>query len=167
MTRALRVMGQALVLLAFMVVVGFFSAAPPYRHMQQNQALLRVSFVHGGDRETECRKRTRKEVAEMAANMRKALDCPRRRVPLRFEIALDGALLHAATLPPTGLAGDGPSRIYERFVVPAGRHVLDLRLRDSRRFEGFDHSAQKVVELSPGATIAVGFRKNDGGFVLR
>lgn len=166
MITVLRYAGQAAVLAAFVAVVGFFSGAPSYRHFPDDQALLKVSFTHGGARRVECRKRTREELAEMAANMRSTLDCPRERVGLRLEIDLDGVPLYQAQLPPTGLAGDGPSRVYERFALPAGRHVLDLRLRDSRRNEGFDHVARKVVGLAAGQSVAVDFRGSEG-FIIR
>ena len=166
MTSALRYVGQAAVLVAFAGMVGFFSAAPSFRHFPEGQALLKVSFAHGGARRAECRKRTRRELAEMAANMRKEMDCPRGRVDLRLEIDLDGAPLYQATLPPTGLAGDGPSRVYERFVLPAGRHVLHLRLRDSRRNQGFDHVTQKVVAFAAGQSVAVDFHVGEG-FIVR
>ena len=166
MIRALRYVGQAAVLAAFVAVVGFFSSNPSFRHFPEGEALLKVSFSHGGDRKVECRRRTREELAELAANMRSALDCPRERVELRFEIDLDGVPLYQAELPPTGLAGDGPSRVYERFALPAGRHVLDLRLRDSRRSEGFDHVAREAVEFAAGQSVAVDFRGGEG-FIIR
>ena len=166
MTRVLRYLGQAAVLAAFVAVVGYFSGSPPFRHFPEGEALLKVSFTHGGDRKVECRKRTREELAELAANMRTTLDCPRERVELRFELDLDGVPLYQALLPPTGLAGDGPSRVYERFALPAGRHVLDLRLRDSRRSEGFDHVARKTVEFAAGQSVAVDFRGGEG-FLIR
>ena len=166
MNSVLRYVGQAAVLAAFVAVIGFFSGNPSFRHFPEREGLLKVSFTHGGDRKVECRKRTREELAELAANMRSAMDCPRERVELRFEIDLDGVPLYQALLPPTGLAGDGPSRIYERFALPAGRHVLDLRLRDSRRSEGFDHVARKTVELAAGQSVAVDFRGGEG-FIIR
>lgn len=167
MNSLFKYLAQALVLCAFVGFVGFFSAAPSYRHFPEDHALLRVSFTHGGDSKVECRKRTREELAALAPNMRRPMDCPRERVSLRLEIDLDDTPLFAATLPPTGLAGDGPSRVYERFVVPVGRHVVDLRLRDSRRSDGFDHIARKVMNFSAGESIAVDFRNDGGGFVLR
>ena len=149
MTSALRYVGQAAVLVAFVGVVGFFSSAPSFRHFPEGQALLKVSFAHGGARRAECRKRTRRELAEMAANMRTEMDCPRGRVDLRLKIDLDEA-----------------PRVYERFVLPAGRHVLHLRLRDSRRNQGFDHVTQKVVEFASGQSVAVDFHVGEG-FIVR
>ena len=166
MIRVLRYVGQAAVLAAFVAVVGFFSGAPSFRHFPEGHALLKVGFTHGGARKVECRKRTPEELAEMAANMRSTMDCPRERVGVRFEIDLDGVPLYQALLPPTGLAGDGPSRVYERFALPAGRHVLDLRLRDSRRSEGFDHVARRDVEFAAGQSIAVDFHGSEG-FIIR
>jgi hypothetical protein len=103
-------------------------------------------------------------LAKLAPNMRKAVECPRERLPVTTELELDGKLLYAATLPPTGLSGDGPSRAYERFVVPPARHVLTVRLRDTARAESFDHVEQKEVDLAPGQILAIDFDAVKGGF---
>ena len=44
-------------------------------------AQIRLSFVHGGDRAEPCRRRTREELEKLAPNMRKPLECSRRRLP--------------------------------------------------------------------------------------
>jgi hypothetical protein len=70
------------------------------------------------------------------------------------------------SLPPTGLAGDGPSRVYRRFAVAAGEHRLRLRLRDTARSDGFDHEHAATVSLRPGQNLVVDFRAGSG-FVIR
>ena len=76
----------------------------------------------------------------------------------------DGAV---AVLPPTGFAGSGPSRAYQRFAVPPGRHELTARLRDTDRAEGFDYERMAVVELAPAQSLAIDFRAEMGGFIFR
>ena len=159
---------QAAIWIVFIVGIGYLSAAPTYRHFPEGEALLKLSFVHGGAHAVACRKRSREELLKLAPNMRRPNDCSRRRVDLRLEIELDGEPLFAATLPPTGLSGDGPSRIYRRFNVSSGAHVLILKLRDSRRDDGgFDYVTRTELDLVPGQSAAIDFRPNHGGFVVR
>ena len=52
------------------------------------------------------------------------------------------------------------------FTVPAGRHRFVARLRD--RAEGdFNYTADKVIELAPGAALVIDFAATKGGFVFR
>jgi hypothetical protein len=99
--------------------------------------------------------------------MRKQTLCSRERLPVLVELELDGALLYRENLLPGGLAGDGQAQTYRRFEVPAGRHELALRLRDSDRAEGFDYDATETIELAPQQSLAIDFRHELGGFVLR
>jgi hypothetical protein len=98
--------------------------------------------------------------------MRKAVECPRERLPVTVELDLDGEPLYAETLPPTGLSGDGPSRAYQRFVVPPGRHRLVARMRDTARTEGFDHIHETDIDLRPGQSLAIDFNPVAGTFIL-
>jgi hypothetical protein len=86
-------------------------------------ALIKLSFAHGAQKE-DCRPRTAEELAKLPPNMRRPMVCARERLPVAVELLLDGAPLYQAVLPPTGLAGDGPSRAYQRFAVPPGQHEL-------------------------------------------
>jgi hypothetical protein len=72
-----------------------------------------------------------------------------------------------ASLPPSGIAGDGPSRVYERFVLPAGRHDIAVRMRDTRRSEGFDHARRERVELAEDQLFVIDYRPASGEFVFR
>jgi len=167
MADALRYVGQAAVYGLIALALGYFSDSPAYTHFPPDQALVKLSLVHPGNRVGECRRRTADELAELAPNMRKALDCPRGRLPLLVELSLDGALLYRESLPPTGLSGDGPSRAYQRFTVAPGRHVLAARLRDSARTEGFDFEHEADIELAPRQSLAIDFQAETGGFVFR
>jgi hypothetical protein len=125
------------------------------------------SFVHGADRRAECRRLTPEEIARLPANMRRVEECPRRRRPLYVELDVDGRNLYRATLPPTGIAGDGPSRVYQRFVLPAGEHDIAVRMRDTPRTEGFDHARAERIALAADQMFVIDFRPASGEFIFR
>ncbi|MFO1154243.1 MAG: hypothetical protein U1E42_11375 [Rhodospirillales bacterium] len=160
----LRYLGQGLFLAAVLVVIGWFSVRPPYARVAPDSALIKLSFAHGAEKKGECRKLSQEELAQMAPNMRRPTICPRERLPVDVEVVMDGAVVYADRLPPTGLAGDGPSRMYKRFVVPAGEHHLILSLRDTDRTEGFDHITERRVTLAAGQSLAIDFDPVHGGF---
>lgn len=166
MSRLARLAGQGLVYLAFAVLLGVFANGPSYTHLPADQAMIKLSFAHGGSHKQACRRRTAEEIAALPPNMRKVFDCPRERVAVLVELRLDGDELYRAELQPTGLAGDGPSRVYARFAVVPGRHVLEARLRDTPRSEGFDYVRKEVIELAPLQNFVVDFRPGGDGFVF-
>ena len=147
MADPVRVGGQIVAYAAFFAVVGVLSTAPAYSPLPPGTAMLRVSFSHAGERVEPCRRYTPEEIAAMAPNMRRTLDCARERVPLA-----------------AGLAGDGASTVYARIVLPAGRHRVVARLRDTRRAGGFDHEGAFELDLEPGDNRVLGFSPRDGGF---
>ena len=166
MAKLFRYGGQGVVYLLLALGIGYFSNRPAYTHFPPDRALVKLSFAHGAQKE-ECRRRTPEELAKLPPNMRRPMACSRERLPVTVELLLDGEQLYQAVLAPTGLAGDGPSRAYQRFAVPAGRHELVARLRDSDRSRGFDYERTAVVELAPAQSVAIDFRAEMGGFVLR
>jgi hypothetical protein len=166
MAKPLAYVGQMAAYLLLALGIGYFSDRPAYTHFPADMALLRLSFAHGAQKE-ECRPRSAEELAELAPNMRRPAACSRARLPVTVELLLDGKPLYQAVLPPTGFAGDGPSRAYERFPVPAGRPELIARLRDSDRGDGFDYARTATIELAPAQSVAIDFRPEMGGFVFR
>ena len=159
-----QIVGQGALYAAFVLLIGYFATMPVYTHMDPGAAAITLSFGHAGERKTPCRRLTAEEIAALPANMRRPMDCPRERVPLLVELLIDGETLYSAFLPPSGLAGDGTSTAYERFVVAPGRHVVTARLRDSRREEGFDYEHEGIVELVAGQNLVIDFRADTGGF---
>lgn len=166
-SRVLRYLGQAAAFGVFFVLVGYLSVRPAYEHRDPDLAQIIMSFSHTGPRVQDCRIRSPDEVADLAANMRQAMDCPRGRLPLLVALDLDGTTLYRAELPPAGIADDGASFVYARFSVPAGSHTMAVRLRDTRREDGFDHERTEQVELSPRQNFTIDFRPESGGFVFR
>lgn len=166
MTRLMRILGQLVVYAAFAALIGYFSDAPSYVFSSGETANITLSFAHGANRKEKCRRLTQEELEKLAPNMRKPVSCPRERLPVLIKIELDGKDLFTATLPPTGLTGDGPSRVYKKFSVPAGRHVLVARLRDTNRTTGYDYNTTRTIDLAPAQNLALDFRADIGGFVL-
>lgn len=164
MPKPLAYLGQAIVYGAIAVLLGYFSTSPAYQRFPTDKAQLVLSFTHVGQRAKPCRKLTREEIEELAANMRRAEVCERERLPLYVELDLGGETLFSASLAPTGLSRDGAAHVHERFTVTPGRHVLRIGLRDSARTEGFDYESEAVIELSPGQSFVVDFHSELGGF---
>ncbi|MCC6888328.1 MAG: hypothetical protein IT536_07340 [Hyphomicrobiales bacterium] len=158
---------------AFVVTVALFAGVamlanwPSYRQIPRGSGIVMLSFVHGADRKAECRRLTPEEIAKLPANMRRVEDCPRRRRPIYVELDVDGRTVFQATLPPSGIAGDGPSRVYERFVLPAGSHEVAVRMRDTPRADGFDHVRSERIALLPDQMFVIDYSNVDGGFVFR
>ncbi|HET7912533.1 MAG TPA: hypothetical protein VFL49_10915 [Pseudolabrys sp.] len=163
----LRYAGQFVVIAALFVVVTAFSDWPTYRQVPRDSAILMLSFVHGADRKAECRRLTPEEIQKLPPNMRRVQECPRGRRPIYVELDLGGRTIFSANLPPTGIAGDGPSKVYERFVVPAGQHDVAVRMRDTPRTDGFDHERHAAVTLVADQMFVIDFRAETGEFIFR
>lgn len=167
MVSALRYLGQGAAYALTAALLGLFSIYPSYQHFPPDKALLKLSLAHAGERAGACRRLTREELEKLAPNMRKPMECPRGRLPVRVELLLDGAPLYGASLAPTGLSEDGPSRAYERFTVEPGRHRLTARLIDSARAEGYDYERDEDIVLAAGQNLVIEFQAETGGFVFR
>ncbi len=161
-----KLFGQLAVYGLFAVGIGYLATSPSYTYFDGAQAQVLVSFAHGGRAKGGCRKRTAKELAALAPNMRAKLICSRERVALVFEMSVDGRVVYAETLTPTGLRSDGPSRTYHKLTVVAGRHQLSLKLRDTDRTTGFDYTRDATVELKPGQNLTIDFKAAQGGFII-
>ena len=165
-------MSQALKLLArFAVLVLVFAGAavlsnrPVYRSLPEGTGLLTLSFSHGADRKAACRKATPEELAELPPNMRRPEICPRGRPPIRVEFDVDGKRVFEADVPPSGIAGDGPSRVHRRLVLPAGSYAVAVRMREQPEGD-FAWHAERAIRLEPGASRVIDFRAAAGGFVF-
>ena len=167
MTAYLRTAGQFLVIALRFSGVAALADRPIYRQVPEGSAVVVLTLVHGADRKADCRKLTPEEIAKLPPNMRKVQDCPRGRRPILVQLELSGRKVFDASLPPTGIAGDGPSRVYQRFVVPAGRYEVVARMRDTPRSEGFDHQRTETVALADGQMFVVDFRAESGEFIFR
>lgn len=153
-----------MVTLAVVLGAAALSAWPAWQSLPEDAALLRLSFTHSGARN--CRDRTEDELRRLPPNMRNAQICERRRAPVRIEMDIDGRPVLAADLTPSGLAGSGPSRAYERIELPAGRYAVAIRMRDDPAASGFTHEAAFDILLEPAQSAAIDFDSVRGAFFL-
>jgi len=160
-----RLLGGGVVTLGVVLGTAWLSAGPAWQSLPEDSAMLRVSFAYSGDRD--CRTRTEEELEALPRNMRMAQECSRRRNPVGVAITLDGAAIYDETVKPSGLAGSGPSRLYERFVLPAGTHEVAVALRADAGAPEVTHAAAFTLALAPGEAAAIDFDATAGAFVLR
>jgi hypothetical protein len=166
MPRALGYLGQAAAYALAAALLGYFSVAPAYQHFPSAMAQVKLSFAHGGKPKGECRKLSPEELKALPPNMRQPEICPRERLPVLVELSVDGDVILFESLPPTGLASDGPSRIYRKFTLEPGEHRIRARLRDSNRAEGFDYERDAMIKLSPQEILVIDFKADQGGFLF-
>jgi ferredoxin/coenzyme F420-reducing hydrogenase delta subunit len=162
--RPVRWSGQALVYALVVGFVGFFATQPAYTWLRQDHAVLKLSFSHAGQPLKPCRRLTHEEMMNTPFSERRASDCERGRWPVYVELDLNGESVYRGTHEPAGLWNDGPSSVYARFEVPAGRHRLEARLRDNGASSGFTVVEARDVDLRPGENFVIDFREADGGF---
>ena len=167
MFSSLRYAGQALFYALFAAAIGGFASWPAYRQAPENTAQIKLAFNHGGARLEDCHKLTSEELAKLPSNKRKPSNCSRERQPILVQLMIDGVPLYEEVLKPSGLSGDGQAQTYKKFVVPAGKHVILARLRDSKRTDGFDYESRFETELAPWQNLAIDFKAEQGGFLFR
>jgi hypothetical protein len=163
----LRYLVQITAFTAFAVFVAFFSKSPAFHYAQDTAAVIKLSLSHAADHVAPCVLLTPQEVAALAPNMRRTESCERARLPLSIELELDGELVLSAQAMPSGLWGDGPASVYEKFNLPPGSYQMDVRLRDTARTEGWDYTLSKKVELIAGRYHSVTFKAETGGFKFK
>ena len=166
MKRVMPWVGQALLYGLFAIFVGIFSSWPAYEALPPDQALVKVSFIHHGQRVAECRPYTAEELAKLAPNMRTPMKCERERSPVTIEVDLDGATVYRHVATPSGLSRDGPSSVYHRIAVPAGEHRIAVRLKDSASARGFTHTRDAKLTLKPAQVLVIDFDAEKGGITL-
>jgi len=167
MMLALRALGQAVVFAAFIALLGYFATMPAYHYADPDRAAIKLSLSHATQRVKPCVPLSQEQIAELAANMRRTEACERARQPLVLELDFDGRTVRSVTANPSGLWDDGPASVYERIPVPAGKHTVAVRLRDSGRSEGWDHAASRAVDMAPGRYLTITFRSETGEFTFR
>ncbi len=163
--KPLRYFFQLLAYAAFAAVIGYFSTAPAYRQLADDEAVVKLSFSHSAQLKQACRERSPAELAKLAPNMRTARDCPRERAVVSVELDMDGKPLYRIDTPPTGLHGDGAATVYRRLAIPAGRHVFRARLADGPDRE-FTFRRDATIDLAPGQVLIVDFHAASDGFVF-
>jgi len=160
--RPVQYIAQALAFAAFVATIGYLSANPAYQHVEPGAAVIKMIFSHASSRVGECRTLTTEEIQALAPNMRRPADCPRERQPVLVELLLDGTLIYSGVSEPIGLWKDGPTNVYEKFVVAPGAHRIEMRLREMSRTTGFDFEQTEDIELQSRQNFVIGFRPETG-----
>ena len=158
-------LGRFACLTLVFVGIALLSNWPRHRSLPAQSGVLVLSFSHEADRKAACRKLTPDELAKLPPNMRRTDRCPRGRPPIHVALDIDGRRQFDAEVPPSGIAGDGPSRVHERIVLPVGTHSVAVRMRD-RPGEEFNWEAERMVKIAPAANRVIDFRPEGGGFVF-
>ena len=161
------IIGQIIAFTFFAVGIGYFSNSPSYTYHDPSLALIMVSFSHGSERKEKCRRFTPEEIAALAPNMRRPMDCSRERVPVFVDVTMDGVNLLSKSYTPTGLSKDGSTSIYESIAIEPGKHELVTKLRDSSREDGFDYETTVSIDLKPRELFVIDFRKDLDGFYFK
>lgn len=149
--------GQGLAYLLFIAFIGYFSTEPSFTNMPADQALIKFTFIHPGERLVPCVKSSAAEMAKLPPQLRYNMKCSRERAPLQVEFEIDGQMVYQKEIKAKGLKNDLPSPVYERFNVPAGRHHLQVRMRDNATHEEFTYAAEKTVVFAPLQVLIVDF----------
>ena len=165
MKEGLKMAARFAVLALVFMGVAALSNRPLHRSLPEGTGVLMLSFSHGADRRAACRPATEEEMARMPPNMRRREICPRDRPPIRVEFDIDGKRVFEADVPPSGIAGDGPSRVHQRYVLPAGSYDVAVRMRE-RPDGDFAWHGERTIHIDPGANRVIDFRATAGGFVF-
>ncbi len=166
MKRWLSWVGQGVLYALFALFIGVFSSWPRYQALPADQALVKVSFIHHGQRIAQCRPYTAEELAKLPPNMRAPMKCERERSPVTIEVDLDGATVYRHVAAPSGLSHDGASAVYHRIAVPAGEHRIAVRLKDSASARAFTHTRDATLTLKPAQVLVIDFDQEKGGITL-
>ncbi|MGI9204352.1 MAG: hypothetical protein ACR2Q3_10105 [Woeseiaceae bacterium] len=161
-----RLLGQILTYAAFAAVIGLFSAWPEYHMLDQEEAVVSLSFSHAAQRMGECRQLSQAELNELPPNMRKPNSCPRERHSAYVEVRADNEVLFAETLSPSGLWQDGKINVYHRSTLSAGEYRLFIGMNDSGRDAGFDYEHTADLRIGAGQNLVIGFNNLSKTFVI-
>ncbi len=167
MRKAVRYVLQAIAYAAFAFVVGYLSFWPRYDYASPESATVKLSLSHATERVKPCVQLTPQQIAELAPNMRRSQSCERKRVPLLIELEFDGDVMIQLQAEPSGLWGDGPASVYERFDMVPGTHRISVRMRDSAQADTWDYTHTEDVVLEAGRYLTITFKAENGGFRIR
>ncbi|MBL4600003.1 MAG: hypothetical protein JKX93_13625 [Rhizobiaceae bacterium] len=167
MHKLLQYIGQIICFALIAIFIGYFSNRPVYHQFPEGKAQIKLAFAHGAAREIDCRRLTSKEIAKLPPNKRRPNNCSRERIPIHIQLTIDGEMIYDDLLIATGLSNDGPGRAYQKITVSAGEHIINVRLRDSKRESGFDYETTRQLTLKAHQNLAIDFKADTGGFLFR
>ena len=148
----------------FMAVVWYFSIQPPYHQLEDDQAVITLSFTHATKLREACRKLSQQELMKLAPNMRLPTDCPRERSPMDLELYMDDKLLTKTKVEPTGFHKDQGVNVFQRIKVKAGKHTLRLWMNDNVNINEPTYRYEQTVLLKPEQQLLIDFDSGLGGF---
>jgi hypothetical protein len=160
--KPLRYLLQALNYSIFMALIWYFASSPPVRIIEDDEAMITIAFAHAGDLREPCRRLSQEELMELPPNMRKPTECPRERSPVIIEALLDGKIIYNKSMQPPGIYNDGSINVYYSSRIPAGKHHFQIKMDDSVRVEGFNHSVEQDVDIKPAQIMLVEFDQLKG-----
>jgi hypothetical protein len=166
MQKISQILGQIVLYAIFIAFIGYFSTSPAYTFLPKDQALIKLTFSHAGQRKEPCRVRSAEELEKMPRHLRKKQDCPRERSPVEVEMKLDGNIIYSDTVSPSGLSHDLASPIYERIRLPAGEHRLQLSMRDDIHSKDYNYVLDQTVTMRPAQILVIDFDSEKGEFSL-
>ncbi|MFC1664215.1 hypothetical protein ACFL17_01120 [Pseudomonadota bacterium] len=157
---------QAVNYTMFMTMVWYFSFNPPYSQLEEEQAVVTLAFGHAAKRVSECNIISQEELAKLAPNMRKPMDCPRERSPVTIELRLDGKLTIQEVFEAPGLYKDQSIDVYRNIKVPQGEHRLSVWMNDDINVKGPTYQFQQTVRLKPTQRLVLNFDANKNEFTV-
>ncbi len=146
----------------FMALAWYFSVAPPFENLKQDEAVVVLALNHEGENIEPCHRLSPQELAALPPNMRKPVECGRERSPLIIEVLMDDKVLFNTKAIPPGLYRDGSANVFLRAEIAAGQHDFKVKMNDSVHKDGFNHQYQQKIELTPAQLMVIGFDKSDG-----
>ncbi len=167
MNKVLRYALQAFNYILFMVVVWYFSIKPPYHQLQEDQAVITLSFTHATKIREACKKLSQQELMKLAPNMRLPMSCPRERSPLNIELYLDETLLAKDVLVPLGFHKDQGVSLFKSIKVKAGEHVLRVWMNDDVNVDGPTYEYKNNINLKPEQRLLLDFDSGKKEFFLK
>ena len=167
MNKILRYGLQAFNYLLFMVVVWYFSINPPYHQLEEDEAVITLSFTHATKIREACRKLSQEELMALAPNMRLPTSCPRERSQLNIELYLDEKLVTKEVLEPLGFHKDQGVSLFKKIKVKAGEHVLRVWMNDDVNVDGPTYKYEEKINLKPEQLLLLDFDSGKKEFFLQ
>lgn len=166
MNNVLRYGLQAINYTLFMAMVWYFSFQPPYRQLEEGQAVVTLSFAHAAQLMEPCVRYTQEELQKLPPNMRLPMKCPRERSPTILELYLDSKLMAKHDVEAPGIHNDQGIDLFDRIKAPAGDHQLRIWMNDDVNVEGPTYQFEQAITLKPEQQLLIEFNANSGGFYL-
>lgn len=163
--RPVRIAGQAIAWGLFAAFTGVFAQWPVYSPLSEGHGELKLSMAHLTERLEPCVQLTAEEIMALPPNMRVAEQCPRARANAVVQLLVDDEPLLDASVRPVGLARGGRAYLQRHWGLPAGEYVLELRMRDTPRDEGFDKVQFFRLSLAAGESVLLNVGDGDARLI--